>query len=160
MQAKPGVVDYLNRHLTVELTAINTYFLQAEMARAWGFERLYHKFRQLSMDEMKDTEELVAHILYLEGLPNMQRLNDIVVGENILECLRGDLELERSAVALLQEAIAHCQSVGDFTTRAKFEEMIQDEEEHVDWFETQLEAIAQVGLENYLAQQLHAGDED
>ncbi|MCC6381864.1 MAG: bacterioferritin [Dehalococcoidia bacterium] len=154
MQAKPGVVDYLNQHLTVELTAINTYFLQAELCRSWGYQRLFERFRALSMDEMKDTEELVERIVYLEGLPNMQRLNTIVVGENVLECLRGDLELEKSAVALLQEAITHCQQVGDYTTRGMLEEMITDEEEHVDWFETQLTTIEQVGLENYLSQQI------
>lgn len=156
MKAKPGVVDLLNRHLTVELTAINTYFLQAEMCRSWGYERLYERLRALSLDEMKDTEDLVTHILYLEGLPNLQRLNDIAIGENVLECLEADLGLEKEAVTGLAEAIEHCQSVGDFTTRAKLEEMIQDEERHVDYFETQLETIGQIGLQNYLAQQVHA----
>jgi bacterioferritin len=155
VQAKPGVVDFLNRHLTVELTAINSYFLQSAMAKNWGFERLASKFRELSMAEMKDSEELIDHILYLEGLPNLQRLNELAIGENILECLQVDLEAEKAAVALLGEAIAHCEQVGDYTTRDILTEMIRDEEEHVDWFETQLQTIEQVGLQLYLSQQLH-----
>jgi bacterioferritin len=157
MQAKPGVIDFLNRHLTVELTAINTYFLQSEMVKNWGYDRLGQRLRQLSMDEMKDTEELIAHILYLDGLPNVQRLNNIPVGESVLECLQADLQLEKEAVASLTEAITHCHSVGDFTTRARLEEMVQDEERHVDFFETQLGTIDQVGIQLYLAQQIHAG---
>jgi bacterioferritin len=155
MQAKPGVVDFLNRHLTVELTAINSYFLQSAMAKNWGYGRLASKFRELSMAEMKDSEELIDHILYLEGLPNLQRLNDLAIGETILECLQVDLEAEKAAVALLAEAIAHCEQVGDYTTRDILTEMIRDEEEHVDWFETQLETIDQIGLQLYLSQQLH-----
>lgn len=155
MQAKEGVVERLNKHLTVELTAINQYFLAAEMCRDWGYERLYAKFRELSMEEMKDAEELVSHILFLEGLPNMQRLNEIRVGENVEEILRAGLDVERVAVDGLAEAIAHCQQVGDFRTRAMFEEMIAEEEGHVDWYETQFETISQVGLERYLSQQMH-----
>lgn len=155
MQAREGVVDLLNRHLTVELTAVNQYFLQAEMARNWGFERIYEKFRALSMEEMKDVEVLVGHILFLEGLPNMQRLNQVQAGETIEECFRVDLQTEMAAVAGLTEAIAHCTNVDDYKTRAMLEEMLQEEETHVDWFETQLEAIGRVGIENYLAQQLH-----
>jgi bacterioferritin len=156
MQAKPGVVDRLNNHLTLELTAVNTYFLQSEMMKNWGYERLGEKLRAISMEEMKDVEELIQHILYLEGLPNVQRLNDVPVGENVLECLQADLELEKAAVAGLTAAIAHCTSVEDFTTRAKFEEMIASEEEHVDYFETQLETIDQVGLHLYLSQQIRS----
>ena len=155
MQAREGVVDLLNRHLTVELTAINQYFLQAEMARNWGFERIYAKFRELSMEEMKDAEVLVGHILFLEGLPNMQRLNQVQVGETILECFNIDLATEMTAVAGLTEAIAHCTSVQDYKTRAMLEEMISEEEGHVDWFETQLEAIKRIGIDNYLTEQLH-----
>jgi bacterioferritin len=155
MQAREGVLERLNRHLTVELTAINQYFLQSEMCRNWGFERLYQKLRSLSMEEMQDAEKLVAHVLYLEGLPNMQRLNDVRVGESVEELFRLDLQTEREAVDNLREGIAHCAGVGDFTTRAMFEEMIGEEEGHVDWFETQLEAIRRVGIERYLAEQLH-----
>ena len=155
MQAKEGVVDFLNRHLTVELTAINQYFLASEMCRNWGYDRLADKFRSLSREEMDDAEKLVRHILYLEGLPNLQRLNDVAVGENVMETLNAGLAAEQNAVALLTSAIAHCHNVQDFTTRAMFEEMVAEEEEHVDWFETQLGAISQVGLERYLAQQLY-----
>ena len=155
MQAREGVLDFLNRHLTVELTAINQYFLQAEMARNWGFERIYEKFRELSMEEMKDAEVLVGHILFLEGLPNMQRLNQVQVGETIEECFQIDLATEMTAVSGLTEAITHCTNVQDYKTRAMLEEMISEEQGHVDWFETQLEAIKRIGLENYLTEQLH-----
>src|SRR5688572_11656434 len=155
MQAREGVLDFLNRHLTVELTAINQYFLQAEMARNWGFERIYGKFRELSMEEMKDAEVLVGHILFLEGLPNMQRLNQVQVGETIEECFQIDLATEMTAVSGLTEAITHCTNVQDYKTRAMLEEMISEEQGHVDWFETQLEAIKRIGIENYLTEQLH-----
>ena len=155
MQAKPGIIDLLNQHLTVELTAINQYVLASKQCENWGYARLHDRFRELSVDEMRDTAEIIDHILYLEGLPNMQRLNQVRVGESVPEVLQAGLELEREAVELLRGAIEHATSVGDFTTRRMFEETIQDEERHVDWFETQLETISQVGLENYLSQQIH-----
>lgn len=154
MQAKPGVIERLNTILTIELTAINQYFVQAEMCRNWGYERLYEKLKHASMSEMKDTPGIIAHILYLEGVPNMQRLNQVRVGETVLENLNLDLQLEMEAVEALREAITHCQNVGDYTTRRMFEEMIASEEEHVDWLENQLEAIRQIGIELYLSQQL------
>jgi bacterioferritin len=160
MQPKEGVIDLLNAALTTELTAINQYFLAAKLCGSWGFGRLEARFRALSVDEMKDTEDLMAHILYLEALPNMQRLNLVQVGENVPECLQAGLNLERGAVDFLRGAIEHCARVGDYTTRAKFEEMIQDQERHVDWFETQLETIRLVGLERYLSQQITVGDSD
>jgi bacterioferritin len=156
LQAKPGIIDWLNTILTIELTAVNQYFLQSEMARNWGYERLADKLRDLSMGEMKDSQELVRYILFLEGLPNMQRLNDVRAGENVLEDLNLDLEDERNIVDVLNQAIAHCVDVKDFATRGILEEMVRDEQEHVDWFETQLEAIRQVGVENYLTQQLYS----
>ena len=159
MQAKPGVIDLLNQSLTIELTAINQYFLAAKMCANWGYERLHDKFRSLSMDEMKDTEELIEHILYLEGMPNMQRLNQVRAGESVEEILQAGLDLERGAVEHLRVAIEHCGREGDFTTRSKFEEMIRDEETHVDWFETQLELIKRVGIQHYLSQQIQKGDE-
>jgi bacterioferritin len=154
VQAKPGVIDLLNQHLTIELTAVNQYFLAAKQCDNWGFARLHDKFRNLSFEEMKDTEGLVEHILYLEGVPNMQRLNQVRVGESVSELLQAGLELERGAVDFLRGAIEHCAREGDYTTRGMFEEMIQDEERHVDWFETQLETIRLVGLEQYLSQQI------
>jgi bacterioferritin len=108
------------------------------------------------MEEMEDAEKLVVHILFLEGLPNMQRLDEIRVGERVEEMLTAGLDTERMAVANLTEAIQHCAAVGDFSTRGMFEEMVREEEEHVDWFETQFETIRQVGMERYLAQQIHS----
>jgi bacterioferritin len=155
MQAKEGVLERLNRHLTVELTAINQYFLHSEMCKNWGFERLAGHFRELSMAEMQDAQKLVSHILYLEGIPNMQRLNDVAVGENVRELLDAGIAAERNAVAVLTEAIRHCHDAGDFTTRGMFEEMVAEEEEHVDWFETQFETINAIGMDLYLSQQMH-----
>jgi bacterioferritin len=154
MDAKPGVAEFLNKALTTELTAINQYFVQSEMCRNWGYDKLADKLRATSMEEMEDTQELIKRILFLEGVPNMQRLNQVRVGENVLEHLQIDLELELAAAADLREGIAHCTEVGDFNTRAMFEEMLKGEEEHVDYFETQLETIRQIGVENWLAQQL------
>jgi bacterioferritin len=154
MQAKEGVLDLLNGSLTIELTAVNQYFLAAEQCANWGFPRLRKRFRSISMEEMHDVENLVQHILYLDGLPNMQRLNQIQVGENVLELMQAGLTAEHAAVEHLRRAIAHCHNVGDFTTRAIFEEMIQGEERHLDMFETQLSAIQLVGLERYLSQQV------
>ena len=154
MEAKPGVVDFLNKALTTELTAINQYFVQSEMCRNWGYDRLADKLRATSMEEMEDTQELIKRVLFLDGIPNMQRLNQVQVGENVVEHLQLDLELELAAAADLREGIAHCTQVGDFNTRAMFEEMLKGEEEHVDYFETQLETIRQIGVENWLAQHL------
>ncbi|MBI4492239.1 MAG: bacterioferritin [Chloroflexi bacterium] len=154
MKAKQGVVDFLNDILTNELTAINQYFVQAKMCENWGYERLHHKLRDLSTDEMKDAEHLVEHILYLEGVPNLQRLGTVQVGENVQEHLQLALDLERNQVSTLTQAIAHCARVEDFTTRNILEEMVRDEEGHVNWVETQLEAIKQIGLEHYLSEQL------
>jgi bacterioferritin len=159
MQAKPGVIDRLNAILTIELTAINQYFVQAEICRNWGYERLWDKFRHSSFEEMKDTQKIIAHILYLEGVPNMQRMDQVMVGETVLEHLQLNLELERKAVETLREAISHCRNVEDYTTRKMFEEMITSEESHIDWIENQLEAIRQVGLELYLSQQLKKEDD-
>ena len=156
MQAKEGVIDLLNGHLTIELTAINQYFLLAEMCRNWGFEGLYAKFRELSMEEMQDAEKLVAHILFLEGLPNMQRLGEVRAVENVREAFDAGLATERAAVQGLSDAFRHCAEVGAYETRGMFEEMVAEEAGHVDWFETQLETIALVGMERYLAQHIRA----
>lgn len=154
MKAKEGVVEYLNAILTNELTAINQYFLHAEMCENWGYKRLYHKIRAESIDEMKHAEELIEHILYLEGVPNVQRLHPIEIGETVLEQLELDLKRERSAVTLLNEAIGHCAKVGDNATRDKLEDMLESEEGHVDFIETQLETIKQIGIQHYLSQQI------
>ena len=154
MKAKDGVVERLNNILTIELTAINQYFVQAEMCKNWGFERIYEQFRDNSLEEMQDAQHIIRHILYLEGVPNLQRLNQIMVGESVREDLELDLQSEQGAVEALTEAIAHCASVGDFTTRSILEQMVRSEEEHVDWIETQLETINIVGIDLYLNQQI------
>ena len=157
MKAKDGVVERLNNILTIELTAINQYFVQAEMCKNWGFERIYERFRANSLEEMQDAQQLIAHILYLEGVPNLQRLNQIMVGESVREDLELDLQAEQGAVEALTEAIAHCASVTDFTTRGILEQMVRSEEEHVDWIETQLETINIIGIDLYLNQQIRSG---
>lgn len=152
MKAKDGVVERLNAILTIDLTAINQYFIQSEMVRNWGFQRTAEKLRESSFGEMRDAQQLVRHILYLDGLPNLQRMGQIKVGESVEENLQLDLESEIEALEALTEAIAHCEQVGDFGTREILEEMVRDEEEHVDWLETQQETIRQIGIEHYLAQ--------
>ncbi len=153
MKAQEGVLDLLNEALTIELTAVNQYFLAAKMCEAWGLGRLHDAFRRRSLEEMQDIEDLMSHILYLEGLPNVQRLGRVRVGQSVPQVLQLGLELEMEAIAFLRRAITHCTGVADYTTRARFEAMIQDEERHADWFETELEALSLLGLENYAAQQ-------
>ena len=155
MKAKKGVVDYLNKVLTNELTAINQYFLHAEMCGNWGYDQLHNEIRKHAIDEMKHAESIIEHILYLEGFPNLQRLGTLKIGEPVPEQLKSDLGLEREAVKLSTEAISHCANVGDYTTRAKLEGIVVSEEEHIDWIETQMETIQQVGVENYLSEHMH-----
>jgi bacterioferritin len=154
VKAKEGVLHLLNQLLTNDLTAINQYFIQAEMCKNWGYERLYEKLRETSFGEMKDAQELIRRILYLEGVPNLQRLGTVGVGENVVEHFQLDLELEQTAVSTLTDGITHCAQVGDYTTRSMLEEMVEGEEEDIDWLETQLGLIQQLGLQNYLNQQL------
>ena len=155
MKARDGIVDHLNNLLTIELTAINQYFVQAEMCKNWGFNRLYKRFRDVSLEEMEDAQHLIQHILYLEGVPNLQRLNQVMVGETVMEDLELDLQSEINAVAALTDAIAHCEQVQDYTTRGILQEMIRSEEEHVDWLETQMETIKIIGIDLWLNQQIH-----
>ena len=154
MKAKEGIVELLNRLLTANLTAINQYFLHAKMCDNWGYERLAHKVRERSFDEMKDAEQLLDHILYLEGVPNMQRLGTVHVGETVLEQFTVDLQAEKEMHGLLTDGIAQCVKVGDYTTRHMLEAMVKDVDEHIDWIETQQSIIKQVGLENYLSEQI------
>ena len=158
MKAKEGVIERLNNILTIELTAINQYFIHAEMANNWGFPGVGNLFRANSMAEMEDAQHLIRHILYLEGLPNLQRLNQVQVGESIKEDLELNLEAEKGAVEAVAEAITHCASVGDYTTRGILEGMIREEEEHIDTLETQLEIINTIGIDLYLNQQIHGDD--
>ncbi len=155
MKAKNGVVDLLNKVLTNELTAINQYFLHAEMCGNWGYEALHNEMRKHAIDEMKHAEEIIEHVLFLEGFPNLQRLGTLKIGETVPEQLKSDLGMEQEAVQLLGEAITHCVQVGDFNTRSKLEEILVSEEQHIDWIETQMETIKQVGLENYLSEHIH-----
>ena len=154
MQAKAGIVELLNNILTTELTKINQYFIHSEMCHNWGYERLHHKIRAESMREMKHAEEIIEHILYLEGLPNMQKLGDVCVGETVPEQLNLDLKKEQDAAAALNEGIPQCVKAGDNNTRHKLEELLGEAEEQIDWLETQLDTIKQVGLENYLSEQM------
>ena len=155
MKAKKGIVDFLNKILTNELTAINQYFLHAEMCGNWGYEKLHDEIRKHAIDEMKHAEEIIEHILYLEGFPNLQRLGTLKIGETVPEQFKSDLGLEQEAVKLLAEAIEHCVKVGDFNTRSKLEGILTSEEEHIDWIETQMETMKQVGVENYLSEHIH-----
>ncbi len=154
MKAKEGVINLLNKILTEELTVINQYFLHAKMCKNWGYDRLHHYVLDRSFGEMKDAQVVIDHILYLDGLPNMQKLGTVKIGENVPEQLKADLDKEKAMVKLMTEGIVHCVKVGDYTTRHMLEEMVKDEEEHIDWIETQLEIIKQVGLQNYLSEQI------
>ncbi len=154
MKAKQGVVELLNKLLTEELTVINQYFLHAKMCKNWGYDRLHDHVLDRSYGEMKDAKAVIDHILYLEGLPNMQRLGTVKIGETVPEQLKSDLAKEKAMVKLLTDGIEHCTKVRDFTTRHILEDMVKDEEEHIDWIETQLETISQVGLQNYLSEQI------
>ena len=154
MQAKEGVIGLLNRILTADLTAINQYFVHAKMCENWGYERLHHHVRQRSFDEMQDAEALIEHILYLEGVPNMQRLGTVTVGETVPEQFTVDLATENEMLTLLSEGITHCARVEDYTTRHMLEDMVRDVDQHIDWIETQQELIRQVGLERYLSEQI------
>jgi bacterioferritin len=155
VQGEPQVLELLNEVLTSELTAINQYFIHAKMCENWGFDRLAEHIRNESIDEMKHAEVLIDRILFLEGVPNMQRLFPVKVGETVQEQFELDLAVEREAVVRLNGGIATCVTVGDNATRALLERILVGEEEHADWLETQLEAMRQVGEQNYLAQQLH-----
>ena len=154
MKADPAIIDLLNQVLTNELTAVNQYFLHARICENWGYERLYEKFRHESIDEMKDADELIERVLYLEGLPNVQRYNKVNVGENVPEMFQLDLELEKDAIGALNAGIALCREKGDNGSAELLEEILEGEEEHADWLETQLTAIDQIGAQNYLAEQL------
>jgi bacterioferritin len=154
MKGDSKIIDLLNDVLTAELTAINQYFVHAEMCDNWGYDRLEQIIRKHSIGEMKHAEELIERILFLEGIPNMQRLGKINIGENVPEILKLDLALEMDAIPRLNKGVETCRDAGDNTTRVLIEEVLEDEEEHVDWLEAQLDLISQVGAQNYLAQQI------
>ena len=154
MRGDAKVIEYLNRVLKFELTAINQYFLHARMFKNWGLNKLdEHEYHE-SIDEMKHADKLVSRILFLDGLPNLQDLGRLRIGENTTEALQADLALENDAIPELREAVKVCEACADFVSRELFVEILAAEEEHVDWLETQLALIDRIGLENYQQSQL------
>jgi bacterioferritin len=160
MKGNPQVIDALNRALTIELTAINQYFCQAKMCENWGYLRLFHKHYHESMGEMKHAEQIIERIIFLEGVPEIARYDVIRVGTNVKEQFENDLKLEMGGVKHYNAAIALCSKLGDNGTRDLLEPILRESEEHVDWLETQLSLIKDIGLENYLTEQMGEGDEE
>lgn len=143
------VIAYLNQALKNELTAINQYFLHARMFEHWGLSKLKEKEYEESIDEMKHADMLIKRILFLDGLPNLQDLGKLLIGEDVKEALECDLQLEYLGIPTLREAIAYCESVSDYVSREVFTHILESEEDHVDWLETQLELIDRIGIQNY-----------
>src|SRR5262244_3212481 len=158
MRGHERVVSLLNDVLTAELTAINQYFIHGRMCENWGYERLWKHLREESLGEMRHADKLIERILYLEGVPNVQRLGKVNVGETVPEQLRLDLEVERAAIRLLNEGIELARSLGDNGSRDLLEELLEGEEAHANWIEAQLTLITQMGEAHYLAQQVKKGD--
>ena len=159
MQSTPEIIELLNDVLTAELTAINQYFIHYKMQENWGYQRLASKGKEESFGEMKHAEELIERILFLEGVPNVQRLGKISIGETVPEMFKVDHALEMDAVKRLNAGIEVCRQTDDNNSRHLLEEVLEDEEEHIDWIEAQLALVEQVGAANYLAQQIHEHDE-
>ena len=155
MRGDAEIIDMLNEVLTAELTAINQYFIHAKMCENWGYSKLAEHNRHESIEEMKDADHVIERILDLGGVPNLQRLGSVRVGETVPEQLQLDLELEYAAVERLNNGIAACVAKGDNGTRELLARILVSEEDHIDWIETQQETIRQIGAEHYLAQQLH-----
>lgn len=153
----PRVVELLNEALTFELTVTNTYFLHARMLDNWGLPKLGHVFYDLSIDEMRDADALINRILMFDGHPNLQRLGAIQVGEDAEEMLQLAFASEKAAVAQFNSSARECHDLGDHGTASVFEEMVRDEEKHADWFESQLDVMTRIGVQQYLAQQVDAG---
>jgi bacterioferritin len=156
MQGDPRVIEYLNSALRHELTAVNQYWLHYRLLDNWGYKVLAKQWRKESIEEMQHADRLIARIIFLEGFPNMQTLDSLHIGQTVKEVLERDLQAELSARTLYQEAATHCHSVRDYVTRDLFEELMHDEEEHIDFLETQLDLVGKLGLELYA--QHHIGD--
>ncbi len=154
MKAKDGVLERLNKVLRAELTAVHQYLLHAGMCKNWGYGRLHEHFSHLAQEEVSHSAGLMDHILYLNGTPDVQKVDDVAAGKTVADLFEADLAFEAEDMRALQECVAHCAKVGDFTTRHLLEHMLIDTEEHIDWFETQLRTIKQVSLEHYLSEQI------
>lgn len=157
MKGDPKVIELLNKALKLELTAINQYFLHARMFKNWGFTRLGEVEYHESIDEMKHADTLIERILFLEGLPNLQDMDKIRIGENVQEALEADLAVEMKAHPFYRDAITYCEQSRDYITREIFERILEGEEDHIDFLETQLDLIKSVGIENYLQSQMGSG---
>ena len=155
MKGDAQILELLNAVLTAELTAVNQYFIHHKMCENWGYQRLSHKKREESIGEMKDADAVIDRILYLEGVPNMQRLNPVRVGEDAIEQHKLDLALERDAIERLNKGIAVCVAKGDNGTRELLEKILVGEESGADWLESQLHIVGEIGKERYLAEQIH-----
>ncbi|MGB0455221.1 MAG: bacterioferritin [Bacteriovoracaceae bacterium] len=156
MKGSQKIIDALNEVLTAELTAINQYFLHARMLQDWGMEKLGKHEYEASIDEMKHADEIIKRILFLEGLPNVQKLDRVRIGQNVEEIIDADLEIEREAIPRLKQAITESEAEHDFVSRDLFLRILASEEEHVDWLETQKGLIEKVGLQNYIQSQIDA----
>ena len=155
MKGNKEVIEVLKEVLTGELTAINQYFLHGRMCKDWGYERIADVIMKESIDEMKHAQKVIDRILFLEGVPNLQKLSPLSIGENVEEQLKADLGLELKAIERLKKGVEVCHKSADFHSRELLEQILADEEHHVDWIESQLHIIKEVGLDNYLSQQIH-----
>jgi bacterioferritin len=154
MKGDPKIIEILNQALKAELTAINQYFLHSRMYEDWGFNKLAEMEYEESIDEMKHADRIIKRILFLSGLPNLQDLDHLLIGEHPIECLQNDLKLEYEALDMYKAAVKECEAAGDYATRDLFEDLIRDEEGHADFLETQLELAERIGTERYLQSQM------